>query len=194
MQLIRDLGGSPDALASAVTAMIRMARAEGRMEAVDKFREDARQRQARSRDRKRAPACHVTSRDSGYIDNNTNKTSTQERSRSPVSRDRHVTDLCGAFWAALPPKSRERSSRKQVAEQWKRQGCEQIAPVVMAGLAAWQTSQKWRDGFAEGGHRWLKNRQWENPPQPDAPAASRTTQATMQGIRDFVMGGSDAAE
>jgi len=57
--------------------------------------------------------------------------------------------------------------------EWRAQECEGIAPEIAAALDAWKRSKKWRDGFAEGGHRWLKNRQWENLPEVENASPAR---------------------
>jgi hypothetical protein len=75
------------------------------------------------------------------------------------------------FWQCVPRMGRERSSRKQAASEWTRMKCDGIAETVMAGLKAWKASEAWtKDGgqFVPGIHRWLKNRQWENIPEPAA--------------------------
>ena len=106
-----------------------------------------------------------------------------------MSRDSHVTDAaCNEFWKQYPAKGRERSSKKQVAAEWAKQGCAGITVEVMAGVAAWKASAKWRDGFAEGAHRWLQRRQWENHPEPAQPVLSKLTRDTMQGMADFLEG------
>lgn len=76
-----------------------------------------------------------------------------------------------AFWEAAHPKSRERSSKKQVHDQWKaiKPNATTVADI-MAGLDAWNASQSWHDGYALGAHRFLKLRKWTERPAPKSAA------------------------
>jgi hypothetical protein len=72
------------------------------------------------------------------------------------------------FWQSLPPKGRDRSSRKKCLAPWKSHKCEQHFDLVMAGLDRWKQSAKWTasDGqFVENAHGWLRNRKWEESPE-----------------------------
>jgi len=81
------------------------------------------------------------------------------------------------FWQEYDPRGRERSSKKQVYEEWKK-----IRPdnfefeKIMNGLRAWKNTASWRDGFAPGAHRFLRLRKYEELPGPGsdrAPGATR---------------------
>ncbi len=75
-----------------------------------------------------------------------------------------------AFWDALDAKGRERSSRSEVLTEWKRlRPDEATVAEIMAGVAAWNASASWRDGYAPGAHRFLKLRKWQ-----ERPAAERS--------------------
>ncbi len=74
-------------------------------------------------------------------------------------------------WKAAPPIARERSSKREFFDEWKRQQLEGKTPQVLISLALWKRSKKWTDdgGRAiEGLHRWVKNRKWEEPPETNA--------------------------
>ena len=67
------------------------------------------------------------------------------------------------LWLAAPPKSKARSSKKQLADAWAAAKPKPDKEEVMRVLAVWAESEEWtKDGgqFATGIHRWLKNRQW----------------------------------
>ena len=70
-----------------------------------------------------------------------------------------------AFWDAYDAKGRERSSRSQVSDEWKRLRPDTaIIAEIMDGVAAWTASQSWQDGFAPGAHRFLKLGKWRERP------------------------------
>jgi len=71
-------------------------------------------------------------------------------------------------WEASPPKSKARSSRKQLADAWDAIRQKPDMDDVIAALEAWNASEEWtKEGgqFVAGIHRWIKNRQWENRPE-----------------------------
>ena len=85
-------------------------------------------------------------------------------------------DVLAEIWAGSPKASRERSSHKQVADAWTKikVGDRPSIETLCQALEAWKTTKKWRDGFSEGLHLWIKNRQWENIPTPEAETPSGT--------------------
>ena len=85
-------------------------------------------------------------------------------------------DVLAELWAGSPKASRERSSHKQVADAWTKikVGDRPSIETLCQALEAWKTTKKWRDGFSEGLHLWITNRQWENIPTPEAETPSGT--------------------
>lgn len=75
-----------------------------------------------------------------------------------------------AIWNEAPKKSRERSSKRQVDTEWRRIPKKDRPTIeeTVAALKAWKGSEKWSEGYAEGLHLWIRNRQWENIPE-DSP-------------------------
>jgi hypothetical protein len=73
------------------------------------------------------------------------------------------------LWAAALPISRTRSSKHQCRTEWHRiprHDRPTIAEMVRA-LKLWNRCDEWKkDGnaYAQGLHRWIKARQWENIP------------------------------
>jgi len=87
---------------------------------------------------------------------------------TPNKRSCPKTDGLEILWKSSPRKSRERSSRQQVDAEWKKI---KIADrpkesELIEAITAWSKSEKWATGYAEGLHLWVKNRQWENLPEP----------------------------
>lgn len=93
----------------------------------------------------------------------------------PISSD--DSEILGMIWSHAPSSSRERSSKKSLEGEWKKlpKKSKPTREQLEHALKAWQQSQKWKTGYAEGIHRWVKKRQWENIPEPmtDQPNASR---------------------
>jgi hypothetical protein len=70
------------------------------------------------------------------------------------------------IWNNAPKKARERSSRKQLKTEWGKIKDKPSSDRLQDALNSWNKSQKWVDGFAEGIHRWIKNEQWFDLPEP----------------------------
>lgn len=73
------------------------------------------------------------------------------------------------LWPLFPKRSRERSSKKQLSDEWKRIKASDRPELdtLKAALAAWVQTEKWKGGFSEGSHLWVKRRQWDSIPEPD---------------------------
>jgi len=84
----------------------------------------------------------------------------------PISSDE--SEILKTLWDMFPPKSRERSSKKQFAEAWRKTKIKPSLETLQQSLAAWNASAKWIDGFSEGAHIWITNAQWENTPMQAA--------------------------
>ncbi len=69
------------------------------------------------------------------------------------------------FWEEMPPQSRDRSSKAEAFGQWKTLKLEPVVQQIIEAVLLWKSSEKWADGFAEGAHRWLKNRKYEEKPE-----------------------------
>jgi hypothetical protein len=82
-------------------------------------------------------------------------------------------DLLRSVWSAAPERARRRSSRKQVADEWKKikkKDRPEKAKIVNA-IEAWKNCEDWsKDGgsFIPGLHLWIKNEKWlDLPEQPE---------------------------
>lgn len=89
------------------------------------------------------------------------------------------SDEWESLWNLSPKESRERSSKRQVKTEWGKIKVSDRPEIKTAleALEAWKVSEKWKDGFSEGLHLWVKNRQWENIPttteEPVEPTGTR---------------------
>mgnify|MGYP000848957835 CR=1 FL=1 len=76
-----------------------------------------------------------------------------------------------AFWAQYP---KGHGSRKAAAAQWQRlKPDDALVEEIMAGLAAWQQSERWSRDFVVAAERWIRDRLWENPAPPATAAGGR---------------------
>jgi hypothetical protein len=107
-----------------------------------------------------------------------------------------LPDVLAEIWESSPKSCRERSSKKQVADEWKRIKVSDrpSAEDLNGAIAAWSSSEKWKEGFGEGLHLWIKRRQWENIPTPQPktnPAYSGTREMTFGGRTGNVISAAD---
>jgi len=86
------------------------------------------------------------------------------------------------IWSNTPPAGKMRSSKKQLAEAWKKLRIKPTIEELKIGLDAWNKCHKWRDGYAEGIHIWLTNEQWENLPE----AATNKPNGQHKGIEEII--------
>lgn len=69
------------------------------------------------------------------------------------------------LWGMAPHKGRDRSSKKKLADEWKKLKPQPDQQTVIDSFQLWSTCHEWtRDGgqYAPGVHIWVKDRKWEN--------------------------------
>ena len=93
-------------------------------------------------------------------------------------------DVLAEIWKMVPQVSRTRSSHVKVKKAW---GKIKVADrpsleTLTDALASWNLTEKWQEGFAEGLHIWINDRQWENIPQSES-------SMSPTGTRDIQFGG-----
>lgn len=79
------------------------------------------------------------------------------------------SEFLEALWNASPGKSRNRSSKKEVKQEWRRIPKKDRPPfeTVMESLLDWVRCPDWtKEGgkYATGLHRWIKACKWESSP------------------------------
>jgi len=82
-------------------------------------------------------------------------------------------DLLLSFWNSAPERARRRSSRKQVADEWKKikKSDRPEKETIVNAIQAWNNCEDWtKDGgsFIPGLHLWLKNEKWLDLPEQPA--------------------------
>jgi hypothetical protein len=69
------------------------------------------------------------------------------------------------LWDNSPKKSRERSSKKQVADAWKRIKSKPSQETIVRAITAWCKCEDWVNGYAQGLHIWIKDERWVDLPE-----------------------------
>jgi len=87
-------------------------------------------------------------------------------------------DLLLSFWNSAPERARRRSSRKQVADEWKKikKTDRPDKETIVNAIEAWNKCDDWtKDGgsFVPGLHLWLKNEKWLDLPEQPAKKKAR---------------------
>ena len=79
-----------------------------------------------------------------------------------------------AFWNACSKKARQRSSKDDVLAEWSKINPDAAtAEKILTSVRAWNQTDDFIRGFAQGAHRFLKSGKWkELPDAEDAPAIS----------------------
>jgi hypothetical protein len=92
------------------------------------------------------------------------------------------------LWKLFPPKSRDRSSKAKLAEQWSKLRRKPDEQTVTASLTKWASCHEWtKDGgqFAPGAHLWIKERKWESDPESVATNHREAKKANEYPERPF---------
>jgi hypothetical protein len=79
--------------------------------------------------------------------------------------------ILSEIWEASPRRSRQRSSKKQVADEWQKIPAKDrpLVGTVINAIRAWKRCDEWiKDGgeFIPGLHLLIKRRFWEDIPEP----------------------------
>jgi hypothetical protein len=87
-------------------------------------------------------------------------------------------DLLLSFWNSAPERARRRSSRKQVADEWKKikKTDRPDKETIVNAIETWNKCDDWtKDGgsFVPGLHLWLKNEKWLDLPEQPAKKKAR---------------------
>ena len=93
-------------------------------------------------------------------------TTTPNKNNTLVSDETKTTLL--ALWNNSPKASRNRSSKKKVADAWKRVKTKPDQNQLIDAMDAWCKCEDWtKDGgqFAPGLHIWIKDEKWEDLPE-----------------------------
>ena len=94
------------------------------------------------------------------------------------------SEILKAIWEIYPAIGKRRSSKKQVAAEWKkiRSVDKPTVEKITSSLRGWIACDEWqRDNnqAVQGVHLWIKNERWEDTPEPQA---TKTTTSVKYGI------------
>lgn len=85
------------------------------------------------------------------------------------------------LWENCPAISRTRSGKRKLQAAWNKilKAQRPSLELLETALTAWKATAKWSEGYAEGIHIWVNNRQWENIPDA-APDNSKEETEDLQ--------------
>ena len=104
----------------------------------------------------------------------------QPTNRAPGSLlDEPYTADFEQLWAVYPRKTGKREAFKA----WKQAGANRPAlPLVLAKVTAYKASREVVEGYALNASRWIRERRWEDSPEPASTAPQRPSGAGMSRI------------
>lgn len=76
------------------------------------------------------------------------------------------SDFVELLWSIFPKIGRERSSKLKTSDQWKKTKTKPSEETVLHSVKKWELCDGWKSGFIPGVHVWLKDRKWEDDPEP----------------------------
>lgn len=106
----------------------------------------------------------------------------------PTARKRAAGDPEGfaEFWEAWP-KTDRKQDRKKCANKWRRLGCAQLLPQILAHVEAWKGTRTWRDGYEPAPLTYLNGERWNDgmPAERELPATGGHAQR-VSGMEDIL--------
>ena len=114
----------------------------------------------------------VTSKQQGsnkVVTTNKNEKNEKNEKKKESLVSTETDELLETLWKLTPKMGRARSSKKEVAAEWKKVKSKPDREKLIKAIEAWNISEDWvRDGgkWIGGLHKWIKNEQWENLPTP----------------------------
>ena len=86
----------------------------------------------------------------------------------PVNGAEDVSETLQLIWENTPKLGRQRSSKAELEKEWRKipRADRPGQGRLVESLDQWNKSQSWGEGYIPGIHRWVKQRQWEQDPEP----------------------------
>jgi hypothetical protein len=109
---------------------------------------------------------------------------------SEIGREESVENYSETIinlWSAFPAKSRDRSSKKKVNDEWSKAKGKPTPEIAIEKILGWSQSHEWtKDGgqFAPGAHLWIKERKWESE-IPASDQASNQKQTKTNSVHEM---------
>ena len=113
------------------------------------------------------------------------KAKEEEDTLSEIGRKADYPQLVESLWRIFPATSRNRSSKKKVADSIKKIRIRPSDDIIIESARQWASSHGWtKDSgqFAPGIHIWVKDRKWESEPETSLFTPAKTTSAANYGI------------
>lgn len=87
---------------------------------------------------------------------------------SKKSKDDDYPAEMMAFWDACSTKARQRSTKDEVATEWRKINPDAAtAEKILDSVRAWNQTDDFVRGYAQGAHRFLKSGKWKELPEAD---------------------------
>lgn len=113
--------------------------------------------------------------DRSLIENKSKKEKENRESKTPTKKRLTLQGLSPefqSFWTQYP----NATGLRETWEQWQEIATDpEAVAAIMAGLALWQTSKRWSEGFVKAPFRWLRDGMWSEKPEQAQQAAKPTT-------------------
>jgi hypothetical protein len=110
-------------------------------------------------------------------------TSSTEKGSFLSDKPDDYPEIIKNLWSIFPAKSRDRSSKAKLAQEWRKLKAKPDEQTVTDSLVKWASCHEWtKDGgqFVPGAHLWLKDRKWESEPiSANAPNQFRGTNEAL---------------
>lgn len=124
---------------------------------------------------------HMDNHVGNHVGNHMGNHQRNEKKRKEKERNRNIPtisanaeeldkDLLRAVWDSAPERARRRSSRKQVADEWKKikKSDKPDKTTIVSAIQAWSKCEDWMKEsgtFVPGLHLWIKNQKWTDVPK-----------------------------
>jgi hypothetical protein len=112
-----------------------------------------------------------------HMGNHKDKDTLNEKERKVIVKERkgkeslvsiETRELLAELWKTSPKRARDRSSKKQVFNEWKKIKTKPDKKTIVTAINAWIACHEWtRDNgqAIQGLHLWIKNERWESLPE-----------------------------
>ena len=162
------------------------------MKDADQMREATKERVRRFREKNRP----VTLCNAGVTNGNANTEAEAEAEAEVEKKKEHLLsakpddypEIIKTLWSIFPAKSRDRSSKAKLAQEWRKLKAKPDEQTVTESLTKWASCHEWtKDGgqFAPGAHLWIKERKWESDPETVATSYREAKKANEYPERPF---------
>jgi hypothetical protein len=85
------------------------------------------------------------------------------------------------FWKRYP----KHEGKSKALTAWRKlRPLPDLQREIMAGLELWRGSRSWADGYVPRAERWLREKGWDDDPEPDRPRLAFGNEAVFRRFLD----------